>query len=379
VTAVAALLLLLALWLAVWSYVLYPAWIRRLAARAPARAALADPPAPSIEVLVSAADEEERIADRVRDLLRQEAPGRFGIAIGCDGCTDATAERARAAAPGDRRVRVVEFAARRGKASVVNDLVATSDAELLVFTDANTRFEPGAVSELARAAADPRVGAVCGRLILEAPGGHPTTETLFWDRETRLKEAEGRLGVCLGANGAIYAARRPAVAPLPADSVLDDFLIPARIAAAGGDVAFAGAAVAREELSDDPAREMSRRFRIGAGAGQVLRRERWLWSRRRPLVALVFFSRKAARWLAPIAALGSVLAAAASVALRPAGLAAIGLSAVLIAAGRSGMRLPGAAGRLYYFAVINLALAGGVLAGLAGYRRPAWRPAARPD
>jgi hypothetical protein len=39
-TAAAALLLLVSLWLAVWSYLLYPAWIRRLAARRPA------PPAP---------------------------------------------------------------------------------------------------------------------------------------------------------------------------------------------------------------------------------------------------------------------------------------------------------------------------------------------
>jgi hypothetical protein len=54
------------------------------------------------------------------------------------------------------------------------------------------------------------VGAVCGRLILESPAGGTTPETVFWDRETRMKEAEGRLGICLGANGAIYAAPRTA-------------------------------------------------------------------------------------------------------------------------------------------------------------------------
>ncbi len=378
-TAAAALLLLVSLWLAVWSYLLYPAWIRRLAARRPAPPPPEPVGRPRVEVLVSAADEEGRITERVRDLLAQSYGGAYGVAIGCDGCSDRTAERAREAAAGDARVRVVEFDRRRGKASVLNDLMASSAADLLVFTDADTRFEPGAVEALARAMAGEDVGAVCGRLILESPAGGTTPETVFWDRETRMKEAEGRLGICLGANGAIYAAPRTAVAPLPPDCVLDDFLIPARIAYGGKGVAFAGAAVARERLSDDPARELVRRFRIGAGAGQILARERWLWSRRRPLAALVFFSRKAARWLAPVAALLAAVAAAASVPLRAIGLTALGLAAILAAGARLRMRPAGAAGRLYYFAVINVALAAGVLAGLVGYRRPAWRPAARLD
>jgi hypothetical protein len=37
----------------------------------------------------------------------------------------------------------------------------------------------------------------------------------------------------------------------------------------------------------------------------------------------------------------------------------------------------GLAGRLYYFAVLNVALALGVAAGLAGYARPAWARTAR--
>jgi hypothetical protein len=40
-------------------------------------------------------------------------------------------------------------------------------------------------------------------------------------------------------------------------------------------------------------------------------------------------------------------------------------------------RLSGWPGRLYYFGVINLALAAGVVAGLVGYRRPAWPRTAR--
>jgi cellulose synthase/poly-beta-1,6-N-acetylglucosamine synthase-like glycosyltransferase len=373
-TGLSAGLLLLAAWLAVWSYLLYPPWIRLLSRRRPAREAPGGP-APSVEVLVAAADEERVIGARVADLLAQEYPGDYAIAVGCDGCTDGTAREARQGLRGAGRV--VEFPARRGKAAVLNDLIASSRAEVIVFTDANTRFDPGAVGWLSEAMSAPGVGAACGRLWLEAEGGRLTPETLFWDRETRLKEAEGRLGMCLGANGAIYAARRLAIAPLPPDSVLDDFLIPARIAAGGADVVFVGNAVAREPLPRDVRDELSRRFRIGVGGGQVLRAEPWLWSARRPLLAFVFFSRKAARWIAPVAALLSALAAAASPALRLAGLAALALAAFLLLGARAGIRLPGALGRIYYFAVINLAVAAGVAAGLFGYRRPAWKRTGR--
>jgi cellulose synthase/poly-beta-1,6-N-acetylglucosamine synthase-like glycosyltransferase len=370
-----------ALALGVWSYGLYPLLIRRLAARAAARAA----PLPdearargSIEVIVSAADEEAVIAERVRDLLAQDVPGRYTVAIGCDGSRDGTAESARQSLGAGGRV--VEFAARRGKASVLNDLVATSEADILVFTDANTFFEPGAVSALARALAEPATGAACGRLVFDpAGGGAGTPESAFWDRETLLKEAEGRLGICLGANGAIYAARRSEVEPLAPDTTsMDDFLIPARIARRGRRVVFAGDAVARERAARDVLAEMPRRFRIGVGAGQVLRRETWLFAAwQRPLLTLAFVSRKAARWLAPVLGLFAVLAGVASPTLAPWSLAALAVLAVCAAAARSRPRLTGLPGRLYYFAVMNLALSAGVLAGLIGYSRAAWKPTGR--
>lgn len=372
----AAGLALLSLALFVWSYGVYPLIIVRLAARRRAAATTA-PSRLSVEVILSAADEEQVIAARVANLLGEE--GVDAVAIGCDGCADATAARARAAA-GRANVRVVEFPARRGKAAVVNDLVATSTADLLVFTDANTLFEKGAVLRLTGPFGDPAVGAVCGRLVFEeGAGARETPESEFWDRETRLKEAEGDLGICLGANGAIYAARRALVAPLPMDTTsMDDFLIPIRVARAGRRVVFAGDAIAREDAARDVAAEVSRRLRIGIGAGQVLRRELWLWDfGRHPRLTLAYASRKAARWLAPLFALAAAVAALFVPAFRVAGALALAVIAILLVASRLRPRLRGIPGRLYYFAVLNVALAVGVAAGLAGYARPVWTRTAR--
>ncbi|MDQ6893401.1 MAG: glycosyltransferase [Acidobacteriota bacterium] len=376
-TAAAVVLLAISLVLAAWSYLGYPAWIRARAAATPA-------PVPhpasstSVAVLVSAADEERVIGARVDNLLAQDAPGPYRILIGCDGSRDATARTARAA--GDERVHVIEFPFRRGKASVLNELIASTDAEILVFTDANTAFDPGAVRALCDALADPRAGAACGRLILETgDNAAATPEALFWDRETSVKEAEGRLGICLGANGAIYAARRSDAAPIPADTTsMDDFLIPLGAARRGRSIVFALEAVAREAAARTVAAEASRRFRIGIGAGQVLRRERWLWNfRRRGLLAVSFFSRKVARWLAPLLLLLAAAAALKSPSLRTAGAALLAACALALLSLPLGLPSRGPAGRLYYFAVINLALASGVAAGLVGYRRPVWKPVAR--
>lgn len=374
-TAVALALAATALALLVWSYLVYPAVVAGLARRA--RSPQPVPPAgePSVEVLIAAFDEEAVIGPRVANALAEG--GGVRVAVGCDGCRDKTAERARAA--GDTRLRVVEFPVRRGKAAVLNDLVSSSRADVLVFTDANSEFEGGAVRSLVTRFAEPGVGAVCGRLRLEpASGESRTPETEFWDRETRVKEAEGRLGVCLGGNGAIYAARRALVSPLPPETVLDDFLIPARIAAGGAAVVFERDALARERTAPDVAAEARRRLRIGIGAGGLLVRERRLYAfRKRPLLALAFLSRKAARWLAPVLALAAILAALAAPALRPAAAVVAIAVLVLFASIPLSPRLVGWPGRLYYFVVMNLALAAGVVAGLAGVRRAVWDRTAR--
>jgi cellulose synthase/poly-beta-1,6-N-acetylglucosamine synthase-like glycosyltransferase len=385
-SVVAAVLAGGALGLFVWSYLVYPPLIWRWAARRgePVRPTIAAAPAPaSVDVILSAADEEQVIGARVENLLAQEGLSRvpYRVTIGCDGCKDRTAERARAAGAGRAvTVSVVEFPTRRGKAAVLNDLVAASAADVLIFTDANTRFEPGAVAALLEALENPEVGAACGRLVFEAPAGFsPTPESAYWDRETRIKEAEGRLGACLGANGGIYAARRALVSPLPPDTTsMDDFLIPARIARRGARVAFAGRAEAREDSAKDVAAEVRRRSRIGIGAGQVLRRDLWLWNAaKHPTLTFAFASRKAARWLAPLLLLLGAAAALFVPSGRIAGALGLAGAALALLLSRALPPLPGPVGRLYYFVVLNVALALGVVLGLLGHSRPFWTRTAR--
>src|SRR5512146_1649530 len=97
---------------------------------------------PRVSVVIVAHDEATRIAPRIENLLSLDYPReRFEILVGCDGCTDRTAEIARTYEPAG--VTVSAFERRRGKAAVLNDLVAKARGDIVLLADARQRFEAG--------------------------------------------------------------------------------------------------------------------------------------------------------------------------------------------------------------------------------------------
>src|SRR3989339_17212 len=194
----------------------------------------AKPPSPGkvfkISVVISAYNEEKVIASRVENLLGMDYPaGLCEIIIGSDGSSDATAEIA--AGFRDPRVRVIKFEERRGKISVLNDLVKLASGDILVFSDANTLFEKDALKFLVSDFVDEKTGCVCGRLVPKdhEKGVGGEYEGVYWAYESLLKKLEGRLGVTLGANGAIYAVRRHLYGGLPGGLIVEDFVLPMTI------------------------------------------------------------------------------------------------------------------------------------------------------
>jgi cellulose synthase/poly-beta-1,6-N-acetylglucosamine synthase-like glycosyltransferase len=315
------------LWLAfalvAFSYVGYPLVLAGLGALHDLRGALrffsggpdrrervAPPDWPRVSIVLAAFDEERCIREKIENCLALDYPAdRLEIVLGCDGCTDRTAAVAREAGQG--RVRVVELSPRQGKASVLARLVPGAAGDVVVLTDANVAFHPGALRGLARRFHDPSVGAVVGRLRLRPRDG--AGEGLYWAYETFLRYLEGKLGCVLGANGGIYAIRRILFAPLPPDTIVDDFVIPLRIAVRGWKVPYEPTAVAYEDASGDAREEFGRRARIGAGCWQALARLPDLLDPRAGFVAFAFFSHKLLRWAAPFllaaAAVANVFAA----------------------------------------------------------------------
>ncbi len=258
---------------------------------------------PKISMIFAAYNEQAVIAQKMENCRAIEYDrSKFEILVGCDGCSDRTAEIARAAAvPGVRVFDQGAFAQRSGKPEVLNRLVKEASGDLVVFSDANTMLNADAATLLARHFNDPKIGCVCGELRLVSPDGTPKSEGLYWRYEVFLKFLESRLNLLLGANGGVYAIRRELFTPLPKQAIIDDFIVAMRIRDGGHCVVYDPEAVAYEEAAAGVPEEFRRRIRIGAGNYHALRFTARLLSPTAGGVFFSYWSHKVIRWLVPFA------------------------------------------------------------------------------
>lgn len=275
-------------------------------------AAGTEPDWPPVAIVISAYNEERHIVSRIENLLALDYPAdRLRAYIGSDGSRDRTAELMRRF-EGEVRIVALPFEQNRGKASVLNDLVARTTEPIVVFSDANTYFERGALKKLVSRFDDPKVGGVTGELRLLGNAGGDNQDSLYWRIEQFLKFFEARIGALLGANGAIYAIRRALWQPIRPDTICDDFVIAMNVSAGGHRLVYEPKAWAEEDTPEEIGEEVKRRIRIGIGNFQALVRHPQYLTRTSAATAFAYVSHKVLRWTAPHLLL---LALAASVAL----------------------------------------------------------------
>lgn len=298
-----------------FSYIGYPIIIACLAACFGKRSQIQQEPGdlPLVSLLIAAHNEEAEIEERIRSALAMDyPPGRLEIVIASDGSSDATPAIVRRYE--ERGVRLLDYPMRRGKAAVLNAAMAEVTGDIIVLSDANTHMEPQALKRIVRWFADPQTGVVCGRLVLHDPERGRNVDSVYWKYETFLKKNESRLGALLGANGAIYAIRRECYRPIPAGTIVDDFVIPLLAKMATGcSIIYDCEARAHEVTPNAIVSEFHRRSRIGAGGLQSLGLLWPLLNPRRGWIAFTFFSHKLLRWACPfflLALLGSNIALA---------------------------------------------------------------------
>lgn len=344
------------------------------------RPSLPDEALPRVSLVVAAYNEAACIGEKLRNSLALDYPAeRLEVLVGSDGSTDGTEELVRQCT--DRRVRLWA-GPRGGKVSVLNHCIPQAQGDIVVLTDANTQLDPQALRWLVRHFQDPEVGAVCGQLRLYNPTRADYEESAYWAYESLLKLYEGKHGVVMGANGALYAIRRQLFTALPPDTIVDDFVIPLRLLEQGYKVIYEPLALAREETTEDYGREFGRRARIAAGNFQSLRLVPGLLSPRAGLAAFAFWSHKLLRWCAPAL---MALALVANLFLLGSGLYRLTLALQLLFyalayAGRAGL-LRGPARRVasaaWYFVAMNAAIAVGFWRFLRHAQSAAWERTAR--
>lgn len=368
-------LVLIALPLA--AYVGYPL-VLLLAARLWGRPFRTGPVDLPVAVVICAHNEGPRIGAKLESVLAATR-GRARVIVADDGSTDDTAAVA-AGFPGVELHRL----ARGGKAAALNRVcprLTSGDRDaILVMTDADPLFDADTLPNLLAPFADPRVGAVAGRVeTLTSRAKLAGFDALFRRYESAVRQAESDLFGCVSADGGLYAIRARLMPHVPAD-VTDDFHISTAAVAAGYRIAFAGEARAWEHAIAGGRKTFRRRIRI------TVRGLTALWTRRALMnpgrtgwYAVALMLHKVARRLAPLALpplwlLAGALAAEGSLAwlLVFAGLSAVALVGAVGALAPD--RLPRALAPVFGAALHLAGLAWGAVLFARGTRFSQWTP-----
>ncbi|MEG3222202.1 glycosyltransferase family 2 protein [Vibrio gigantis] len=298
--------------LIVYHHVAYPVLLRWYAKNHPARQVSEssrcykdekqDCTLPSITILVPAFNEEQWIADKIRNLAALDYPKKkLQVIIACDGCTDQTVETAQMAIQeamcSDIHFEIHDHKENRGKVAVINDEVTNITSEITALSDVSALISLDSLLIASAHFESDNVGVVNATYQL-----CPTSnegENAYWKYQTAVKECEASFGSSLGSHGAFYLFRTHLFELLPLNTINDDFILPMQIVKQGYIAEYETQMVALELEESNLKTDFKRRLRISAGNMQQAIRLFGLFSPKFKGIAFAFFSGKGLRLLTP--------------------------------------------------------------------------------
>lgn len=260
-------------------------------------------------MIISVYNEAPRLSSKLRNILSADGADRIkDVLIGSDGSTDQPANVIQEF--NDTRIKLFPFHARRGKPSILNELIPRATGDILLMLDVRQRLDQYAIPALLDCFSDPGIGVVSGELVFEC-GTSDTSAAksidAYWRYEKWIRDGESRFRSVPGATGALYAIRRELAKPIPAESALDDVLIPMQAVAAGYRCVLEPSAKIYDLPAQDARQEAIRKRRTLAGCVQLLRlHPAWCLPGGHP-IWWQFFSHKIARLFSPFFLAGSLL------------------------------------------------------------------------
>jgi len=366
-----------------WVYAGYPLAAALAARLKPFKLDPVQPPAGLITIGIAAYNEASQLEGRIANVLEQEGDFELDVVIASDGSTDSSESLLARLTAGESRVRFLALP-RGGKTAAMNAIFAAARGDIVILTDAETRFAPGCLVEIVETFRDPRVGCATGKLVWSNAGRTPTirNEGVYWRYEQAVRALETRAGWLTAATGALLAVRRRLYRPVPGHADMDHLLpLFAReeglvvVAVPGAVAADRGIAGLREQF-----RNRTRTATRGIRANLSMAGRLTPWHR--PTACLAIWSHKILRWGTPwwtlLALTGAAVLVAAGQAIYLVPLAAAGLLLVLAVVGyvlRRVGRTPRWASFPLAVIVVNIAFAIGWLNLLRGQRLSAWHRA----
>jgi len=226
---------------------------------------------PTASILILAHRPESLIKESIDTLLNLDYPQeRLEITVIHNGSGEKAAEIIKSFE--DKKVRFFASERHPGPADAVNEAVRHCSGEILVFSHAEARFDPDAVTSLVRHYGDPSVGGVCGQEIIyrdEARLKKPQKGAVKFTNVVKLLES--RNGSVTSNDGRLYSIRRELWQPLE-PSAEEGLYSCLSIVKQGRRFIFDREAQARFQMaSRDPGRELAERRRTVCRSLQCVR------------------------------------------------------------------------------------------------------------
>jgi cellulose synthase/poly-beta-1,6-N-acetylglucosamine synthase-like glycosyltransferase len=336
---------------------------------------------PTVTIIIAAYNERAHIGATLANKLALDYPKeKLQIIVVSDGSDDGTDEVAREFQKDG--VVLLRQEPRNGKTAALNVAVGHALGELLVFSDANSLYEPTALRRLAENFADPRVGYVTGMLGYLNPDGSMTGDgcSIYMRYENFIRRCETLIGSIVGVNGGIDAVRRELYRPMKPDD-LPDLVLPLQVASRGYRVVYEPSARLNEFANTNPESEYRMRVRVSLRALWTLAEMPGIMSiRRQGFYAVQVFSHKVLRYLAFVFIIALFVFSALLLPAGPVYSVAFALQLAFIVTAAAGFiaerrhhpsrffSVP------YYFLLVNAAASHACWKFVKGERHRMWRP-----
>jgi cellulose synthase/poly-beta-1,6-N-acetylglucosamine synthase-like glycosyltransferase len=177
---------------------------------------------PPVTFIITAYNEEKRIAEKLENTLKFAYPReKLEILVASDCSSDTTDEIVKSY--GERGVRLVRAAVRKGKEAAQKLAVEVAKGEILVFSDVATILPEEAVLNIVKNFHDPTVGCVSSVDRFVDQDGRVSGEGAYVRYEMFLRSLETRVNSLVGLSGSFFAARREVCKEKWSDDLQSDF------------------------------------------------------------------------------------------------------------------------------------------------------------
>ncbi len=245
----------------IFTYIGYPALVYLVGAIFPKRIRKGNIE-PRVTVLITAYNERRAIREKLRNTFEIDYPAnKLEILVASDGSDDGTDEIVGEFS--GEGVKLFHQEGRKGKTYTQNKAVEIASGEIVLFSDATTKYQPDVLREIIPNFADPSIGCVAGRLIYvdnsRSDVGRATKS--YWNYESFLKRSESRACSIIGASGCLYAVRKSAYQVMYPEAC-SDFLICTVVYRQGLRSVYEPNAICSEETNRHSLKEMRMRIRV---------------------------------------------------------------------------------------------------------------------